>query len=307
MLSVHVTAQKSVAIVEVPPPVPAPGEALIALKASSVNRGELALIGMRDPGWAPGQDVAGVVVAAAADGSGPAEGSRVVGLAEQGAWSELVVVKASRLAVIPETVSDAQAAALPMAGLTALRTVRLLGSLLGREVLVTGASGGVGRFQMQLAALSGARVTAFTRTEDELSGAYAVVADLDGAGPYDAALDGIGGTILADTLQTLRPGADLVWFGSTSGPTPLSIYDFIGHEGVTVRTYFSYAADNSRDTRDLDTLLGLAATGALSVDISHCWPLTETAQAVTQLDNGGTRGKIILTNENTDQPERNHS
>src|SRR5690348_18461998 len=94
-------------------PDPAPDEALVHVRAFAVNRGELALVAMRD-GWIPGQDVAGVVLRQAADGSGPAEGTRVAGLAEWHGWAERVAVPTNRIAVLPEGVTDGQAAARPM-------------------------------------------------------------------------------------------------------------------------------------------------------------------------------------------------
>jgi NADPH2:quinone reductase len=295
MLSVRVTADHNVVVREVPDPVPAPNESIIEVVASTVNRGELALIGMRPAGWAPGQDVAGVVASQASDGSGPPAGTRVIGLAEEGGWSERVAVQASRLATVPDDVDLATAAALPMAGLTALRTLRKLGSVLGRDVLVTGAAGGVGGLQVQLAALSGARVTALVRTERTLPGVQTITA-LVGAGPFDAALESVGGDVFGAVVPVLRPGADLVWFGSTSGkPAPMSIYDFIGHEGVTVHTYFSYAADTTHDTRDLETLLGLVHAGRLKIETAVRWSITDAAQAVQQLAAGGIHGKILLT------------
>lgn len=296
MLSIEVTTDHDIAAVETATPTPRPDEALVSMRASSVNRGELALIRKRDPGWRPGQDLAGVVASAAADGSGPAAGSRVVGLAELGAWSDTVAVRASRLAVIPESLDFATAAALPMAGLTALRTLRLLGPVLGRDVLVTGASGGVGHLQVQLAALSGAQVTALTRSATRVPGAHTTVTDLTDAGEFDAALDSVGGEVLTAVLRSLRPGATLAWFGSTSGqPTPLSIYDFIGHEGVTVKTYFSYAANSADDARDLDTLLDLTRAGTLDVGVSRRWALTDASAAVHDLTRGGVHGKVVLT------------
>ena len=115
------------AITAVDDPRPGSGEALVAVQAFSVNHGELDLLRTRTSGWRPGQDVAGVVVAQARDGSGPAAGTRVVALAEQAGWAELAAVPASRLAPLPAEVGTEQAAALPLAGLTALRTLRLAG------------------------------------------------------------------------------------------------------------------------------------------------------------------------------------
>ncbi len=106
----------------VPEPAAYPDEAIIAVYASSLNRGELALLAGRPEGWRPGQDIAGVVATPAADGSGPRAGARVVGLVEGAGWSQRVAVPVSRLAALPDPVSFAAAAALPMAGLTAQRT-----------------------------------------------------------------------------------------------------------------------------------------------------------------------------------------
>lgn len=298
MLSTRLGPDRQLVATEAGSPRPRPDEALIAVAASSVNRGELGLIGVRDEGWAPGQDVAGTVLRAAADGSGPAAGSRVVGLAEQGAWSEQVAVRASRLAVVPPEIPLDTAAALPMAGLTALRTLRLLGSVAGRRVLITGASGGVGRIQVRLAALSGAEVIAVARSAERLSGATAIVADPADSPLVHAALDSVGGQLLAGVLAKLLPASPIVVFGTSSGqPTPLTIYDFVGHENVTLHTYFSYAADHSKDREDLDVLLQLTATGVLEPAVAERFALPKAAEAVERMRQGGTGGKIVLVNE----------
>src|SRR3954449_4875625 len=149
-----------VAISEVAEPEPKPNEALVDVHAFSLNRGELRLFQARPEGWRPGQDIAGTVLRAAADGSGPASGTRVVGLCDWHGWAERAAVPSHRLAPIGDTVSFAAAAALPVAGLTALRTLRHGAPLLAKRVLITGAAGGVGNLAVQLAANSGARVTA---------------------------------------------------------------------------------------------------------------------------------------------------
>lgn len=113
------------------------------------------LLEERDPGWRPGKDIAGVVEAAAADGTGPAAGQRVARHAECAGWAECVAVPATSLAAIPETISAIQAAGLPLAGLTALRLLRLAGNVTGRRILLTGASGGVGHYVTELATAAG--------------------------------------------------------------------------------------------------------------------------------------------------------
>src|SRR5437868_3474982 len=143
-----------VEMVEVDEPRASQSETVIEVKAMSINRGELRLLGSRARWWRPGQDVAGIVAQQAGDGSGPAVGTRVVALVDQAGWAERVAAPTSRIGVLPDNVSLGQAATLPVAGLTALRALRLGGTLLGRSVLVTGASGGVGHFAVQLAARS---------------------------------------------------------------------------------------------------------------------------------------------------------
>src|SRR5262245_60808378 len=126
---------------EVAAPQPAPDEAVVAVEAVSLNRGEVRMLQHADDGWRPGWDLAGVVGQAAADDTGPPVGTRVVGLAAGGSWAEQVAVPTDRLARLPDVVDAASAATLPVAGLTALRAVELADAVEDRSVLVTGASG----------------------------------------------------------------------------------------------------------------------------------------------------------------------
>ena len=140
-------------------PTPAPDEIVIAVEAFSINRGETFLLERPRPGWRPGKDIAGRVVCAAADGSGPAVGRPCRRAPRGGRVGELVAVSTSSLAVLPEPIDTTVAAALPLAGLTALRLLRASGPLAGSRVLVTGASGGVGHYVTELASAAGAAVT----------------------------------------------------------------------------------------------------------------------------------------------------
>src|SRR5262252_7816410 len=144
-----------VAIREIPEPQPASNEAIVEVRALSLNRGELRLFQIRPDGWRPGQDISGVVVQPAANGAGPGAGARVVALTDNAGWAERAAVPVHRMAILPDNVLLEEAAALP-----ALRTLRYGAPLLGKRVLITGAGGGVGHLATQLAARSGARVTA---------------------------------------------------------------------------------------------------------------------------------------------------
>ena len=187
-----------------------PHEALVAVHAFSLNRGELRSFRNNEEGWIPGQDVSGVVLQQAADGSGPPAGARVVALMDEFGWAERVAVPTHRMAVLPDSVSFAAAASLPVAGLTALRTLRHGAPLLGKRVLITGAAGGVGHLAVQLAARSGARVTAVVgRPERAVGmrelGAAEVVVGIDSAqGRFGLILESAGGASLGDRTASGR-------------------------------------------------------------------------------------------------------
>src|SRR4051812_4071548 len=145
---------------EVPEPEPGPDELLVQVHAAGINRGELMLMQMRE-NFRPGQEIAGVVA------DGPRKGERVVGLADWHGWAEHAAVPEHRTVTLPDGIDFATAAALPMAGSTALNLMRLSGDLLGRNVTVTGASGGVGVIAPQLAQLAGANVTATSAVAED--------------------------------------------------------------------------------------------------------------------------------------------
>jgi len=211
---------------EVAPPAPAPAEALVRVNAFSLNLGEVKSAMTSPAGARPGWDLAGTVEQAAADGSGPPVGARVVGFVGSGAWAELVAVPTNALAVLPDGVSFAQAATLPVAGLTALHAVEHGTGLLARKALVTGASGGVGLFACQLARLTGARVVGLIRRPNygqivAATGVEEVVVDEDGAaakahGPYRLIVESVGGRVLANALGMLAPDGVCVSFGATA-------------------------------------------------------------------------------------------
>jgi NADPH:quinone reductase-like Zn-dependent oxidoreductase len=283
---------------DVSEPDPGPSEALVRVRAFAPNRGELTLLRTRGEGWRPGQDLVGEVVRAAADGSGPAEGERVAGLADQGGWAELAAVPAHRLAAVPNAVGDATAAVLPMAGTTALNLVRRGGSLLGRRVLVTGASGGVGHLAVQLAALAGAEVTAVARPERaeavRARGAAHVVAEVAGAEEgQHLVLESLGGRSLEAAIGRVAAGGVVQVFGNSSRePAPLDFRAFAGRE-ARIESYFSHEHEADAGL-DLRILLDLLAQGRLHVDVGleERW---ERAQGVLEaLDGRRFSGKAAL-------------
>src|SRR5215475_949515 len=152
---------------EAPDPRPGASQVMIRVAAASLNFADVAYLrGRQAPGAVPGFDAAGVVSSAAGDGSGPSAGARVVTFGYSGGWAELRAADTAELAVVPDELDLGLAAAIPAAGVTALRALRRLGPVAGRRVLITGASGGVGRFAVQLAARAGAHVI---RSEEHTS------------------------------------------------------------------------------------------------------------------------------------------
>lgn len=291
-------AARPVTFAEVAQPVPEPGEALIKVEAFAPNRGETFLLEHPRPGALPGKDIAGLVVQAAADGSGPGIGARVVGHPAQGGWAEYAAVPTHSLALLPDSIDSARAAALPLAGITALRLLRKAGSLAGRRVLLTGASGGVGHYVTELAVGAGAELTAVTATPvrgERLAelGAHVVHEVAAAQGPFDAALESTGGPALPLALSKVRPGGTLVWFGQASRtPVTLDFFDLLGGpERVTIQ-HFHYA--DAPYSSDLATLVRLVEEGRLHPEIDRVTDWAQTADTLVDLRERRIRGKAVL-------------
>ncbi|MHA3020778.1 zinc-binding dehydrogenase [Mycobacterium sp. BMJ-28] len=284
---------------EVGEPVPDAGQAVIDVHAIALNFGEVHFIDqMRKPGEVPGWDSAGVVVRAAADGSGPGVGARVVGFGGEAGWAQRRAVDTPNLAELPEFVEFEEAAALPVAGVTALQALRALGPVVGRRVLITGASGGVGRFAVQLAAKAGAHVVAAVGSAargeglPEL-GAAEVVIGLDGVTePVFGVLDNVGGPLLAQAFALVSDGGSVQSIGMASNePTTI---DFEAHRRLGNRKRLEPFTVRAPFQADLQYLLGLLADGELDPQIGLRDSWDNVAAAAQALLDRQVPGKAVL-------------
>jgi NADPH:quinone reductase len=269
-----------VAIREIAEPELRANEALVAVHAFSLNRGELRLFQVRPEGWRPGQAVAGVVLRAAADGNGPPAGARVVALCDWEGWAERAAVPSHRIAPIADNVAFAAAASLPVAGLTALRSLRHGAPLLGKRVLITGAAGGVGNLAVQLAARSGARVTAIVGSAERarivagLGAAEIVTRIEDAQGRFALILEAAGGASLKAAIERVDHRGTVVIFGNSSGePTEINFRDFAEHQNARIQGFHYFTSEpEERFGPDLALLAGLIADGSLSPRTDeHSW------------------------------------
>jgi NADPH2:quinone reductase len=292
-------ARQGLELGEAPEPEPGPSEALIRVAATSLNFADVAFLrDRRAPGSVPGFDASGIVVAGAANGSGPPVGARVVTFGWSGAWAERRAVDTGELAPLPDEVELGVAAAIPVAGVTALRALRRLGSLVGRRVLITGASGGVGRFAVQLAARAGAHVVASVGSPERgegLStlGAAEVVVGVDRVSePVHGALDNVGGRTLADVYALLEPGGSVQSVGMASlEPTTIDFEQARLRGGDTRIEAFAIGPGFSRD---LAFLVGLVAAGELDAQVDWRGPWEKAADAAAALLGRKVRGKAVL-------------
>jgi NADPH:quinone reductase len=280
----------------------------VRVRAISLNRGEVnRAVRSAEPGWRPGWDFAGIVEEPAPDGGGPIGGTRVVGILSAGAWAEVIRVPTDAVAALPDQVTDAQAATLPVAGLTALHALRQGGLLLGRKVLIDGASGGVGHLACQLAVASGALVYGHVRN----AAAQRIVAEWCGErtilapelitaaqfGPYHLILDSVGGSALGAAMAMLRPDGTCVTFGVSEGPKAMFDSGAFFRSGGS-RLYglvlFPELRKVEPASEGLAILAGLIARGTLKPTIAIESDWTDIGAVAGQLLDRSFVGKAVL-------------
>lgn len=294
-------------IKEVDAPQAQPWEAIVRVQAVSLNRGEVSDAKDKGALYRPGWDFAGTVIEQAKNGTGPNKGSRVVGLLSMGAWSEQVAAPASMLAEIPDQVTFAEAATLPVAGLTALYTLRKGGMLLGKRILITGSTGGVGLFAHQLAAQSGAITTGIAGTEakaklvreagaDEVVVGDSAILSAHKSGPYDLIIDSVGGDTLAALLPLLAPQGICVAMGySSSSTATIDMMNLVNAGGRTLYGFFLGEELNRHSAADdLHLLSRLVANGRLTPRIEVEAPWTDIGAVARSLIERKFSGKAVL-------------
>jgi NADPH:quinone reductase-like Zn-dependent oxidoreductase len=292
-------------------------QVLVRVRASSVNPVEwygvtgLFLVrlgdGLRKPKTTSvGGDVAGVVESVGSDVEGLQPGDEVFGSAT-GAWAEYAVAGAARLARKPASVSFEDAAAVPVAGLTALQGLRDQGKLEpGQKVLINGASGGVGTFAVQLAKWLGGDVTAVCSPRNVETarslGADRVVdytkEDFTRLGvQHDVLLDIAGSRSFFECRRVLKPDATFVLVGGRMtyrgfGPLPHIGGTILKAKGrsQTVKMFVAKI-----ETADLEVMGELLATGVVKPVVDRSYELSQAPEALAYLGDGHARGKIVIT------------
>ena len=293
-------------------------EVLVRVHAAGLDRGTWHLMtglpylirlgfGLRAPkNPVAGLDVAGTVVAVGKDVTRFTPGDEVFGIG-RGSFAEYTVAKASKLAIKPAGIPFEQAAAVPVSGLTAIQAIRdVAGVEPGQNVLVIGASGGVGTYAVQLAKAFGARVTGVCSTAKvdlvRSLGAdhvidYTTDSFADGQQRYDVILDVGGNSPLAKLRKALTPTGTLVIVGGEEGGKwtggigkalrALTLSPFIKQRLTTFLSKEDYA--------DLEKLGELIDEGKLTPTVEKSYPLADAPEAMRHLEDGLVRGKLVIT------------
>lgn len=298
-------------------PRPGDGEVLLRVTAASVNPLDWHLLtgtpylvrptsGLRRPKrQVAGADVAGVVEAVGPNVDGLALGDRVFGTARTGSFAEYAVASAAGVAATPETLTDAEAAAIPVAGVTALQGLRDHGRVAGgHRLLVNGAAGGVGTFAVQLGVAMGAEVTGVCSTDNvemvrDLGAGrvidYTTEELVDGT-TYDVLLDNVGNRSITDCTRLLVDDGAYVM---VSGPKDNALFGPVGRL-LVAKVRFAFrtqrfanfiAAETAEELREL---IRYHEAGQLRPVIDRRYPLVDAAEAIRYVATGHAKAKVVI-------------
>ncbi len=304
-------------LVELPVPQPKANEAVVKLAASGVNFIDVYFREGRYKSPVPfvlGQEGAGVVTAVGAEVKSVKVGDRVAWTGVHGAYAEYASVAADRLVPIPQGVSDQQAAATMLQGMTAQYLLYDAYPLKrGQTALIHAAAGGVGLLLVQMAHNIGARVIATVSTEEKAKLARDAGADeiilytqgdfeaetkrlMAGKG-VDVVYDSVGKTTFEKGLNVLRPRGMMVLFGGSSGAVPPFDPIILTQKGslfLTRPSLGNYIATREELVARSNAVFSMITEGKLKLRIQHTYPLAEAQQAHRDLEGRKTTGKLLL-------------
>ena len=300
---------------------PGAGEAVVRLRAAALNHRDVWIrkgkyAGLRFP-VVLGSDGAGIVVKGpdewvgksvivnpaldwGPDEAAQGEGFRILGLPDDGTFADEVRVPVENLVLKPAFLSDAQAAALPLAGLTAYRALfSRAGLRSGERVLITGAGGGAASLGLRFAVAAGARVWATTSGEAKIARARAMGAERavdyrqpgweeDLGGPFNVAMDSAGGEGFLKLIDLAAPGARIAFFGATAGdpstlPTRKLFWKGVSLLGTTMGSPGDFAA-----------MVAFVERHRIVPDVDETFPVERADAALDRMAEGSGAGKIVL-------------
>ena len=302
---------------DVPDPKPKPNEVIVKIAASGVNFIDVYFREGRYPITPPfivGQEASGVVSEVGSGVKDFKPGERVAYTGITGAYAEYEAIPSDRLVRVPAGITDHQAAAAMLQGMTAHYLTRSTYPLKPGDIaLVHAAAGGVGLLLVQMAKALGARVIATVSTEEKAKLAREAGADdiilytkqdfevetkrlTDGKGVH-VVYDGVGKTTFDQDLNVLRPRGYLALFGASSGPVPLFDLNRLAQKGslfITRPTLVHHIASHEELQQRAGDVLNMIASGKLKLRIEHLYPLKDARQAHQDLEGRKTTGKLLL-------------
>lgn len=328
MKAIQLTAVNELRLAEVPEPVPQAGEVVVEIKAAALNHRDVWIkagqyAGLKWP-CIPGSDGAGVVVAGGEGGDaawrgqnviinpsfdwGPKESAQgaqfgILGLPRDGTLAQRIAVPVSQLTVKPSHLTWEEAAALPLAGLTAYRAIFSRAQLQpGDRVLISGIGGGVALFAMQFAIAVGAEVWVTSSSDEKIARAVSLGAKggfkytdpkwtdaaVQAPGPFDVIVDSAGGEGFLKLVDAAAAGGRIVFFGATRGDAPL----------LPMRKIFwrqiSLLGTTMGSPADWAAMVNLVASQRLRPVVSEVFERDRAAEAFALMERGGQFGKIVV-------------